>query len=119
MNSEKFIEKIKQLPNRVRKNKICYIGKKMLVKTGDINDYLTLTYKDMPENLRIARKRGMKASFPSFKILEQLDQIFMSQSFINKLGLALVSLKDLDIIIKQIALTIKEDEIKIQAILEN
>ncbi len=119
MNCDSFIQKLNQLPDRVLKNKFFYFSKNILVKTADIEDFLTYIYKDMPESLRLARKKGMKTSFKSFKLLEQLDKIFISKSFLNKMGLAIVNIEELNEHIKLISRTIKEDEIKIQTILEN
>ena len=114
-----FINKLEQIPVRVKRAKICMIGKKLLIRSGDIADYLAVVYKDMPDALRYARKRGMKASFPSFQYLEQLDKLFINTSFLNRIGLALINMKELDILLNQIQKTISDDEVKINAILEN
>ena len=119
MSCDEFIQKLNKLPERVLRNKVCYVSKKMLVKTADIKDFLTYIYKDMPESLRLARKKGMKSSFQSLKLLEQLDKIFISKSFLNKMGLTLVNIQDLKEQIKEISAVIKNDEIKIQSILGN
>ncbi len=116
---EEFITKIRHIPDRVIRAKICCIGKNLLIKADDVADYLALIYKDMPEALRYARKRGMKASFPSFQYLEQLDKLFINKTFLNSLGLSLINMKELDILLNQICQTIADDERKINTILEN
>ncbi len=114
-----FIQKLKQIPGRVMRAKVCTIGKKMLIKTQEIEDFLALMYKDMPEALRHARKSGMKTSFQSFKLLEQLDKLFISKNFLNKMGYALINVKELESLLATICTTVENDEMKIKAILEN
>ncbi len=117
--SEAFIKKIKQVPNRILRSKVFGLGSLILVETKDITDYLALAYKDMPEALRYARKNGMRASFQSLKMLENLDKLFISKTFLNSMGLAYISQKKLKELVDEICATIKSDEEKIKTIMES
>ena len=112
-----FIQKLKQIPARVQRAKVLKLGKKLLIKAAEMEDFLALMYKDMPESLRHARKNGMKSSFQSFKLLEQLDKLFISKDFINKMGFALIDMKKLEELLATICTTIENDEMKIKSIL--
>lgn len=120
MNAEvkDFVSKILQIPTRVNQNKIFKLGNLIIIKCSIVSDYLSVVYKSMPTSLRAARKRGMRASFRSFLLLDRLDKMFLSKNFPNNIGYAFIRMKELEELIKELAKLVPSDDDKLQKILE-
>lgn len=116
MECKDFIEKLQQLPNRIEREKLFHIGGTYFVKTKNIIDFLVVTYKLLPEDLRDARKKGKITQYQSFRLFETLDKIFMGKSFLNKNGIAIVKKKKVLATIENICQVLPKDENKMNAL---
>lgn len=114
-----FVSKILQIPTRVNQNKVFKLGDLVLLKCSVITDYLSVVYKSMPTSMRTARKKGMRASFRSFLLLDRLDKMFLSKKFPNNIGYAFIVMKELEELIDELAKMIPSDDDKLQKILES
>ena len=113
-----FVSKILQIPTRVNQNKVFKLGDLVLLKCSVITDYLSVVYKSMPTSMRTARKKGMRASFRSFLLLDRLDKMFLSKKFPNNIGYAFIVMKELEELIDELVKMIPSDDDKLQKILE-
>ncbi len=119
-NVDDFIRKLKQIPNKVKQEKVFVFGPgRFLVKTKNIEDFLAVVYKAMPDGLRLSRKNKMKTSFPSLGLLDRLDKLFLSKSFLNKMGLAVIDMNALEDLLKKLCAQIADDEMKLKSMIEN
>jgi len=116
MECAEFIEKLKQLPNRIEREKLFNMGDTYFVKTKNIIDFMVVTYKLLPEGLRDARKKGKITQYQSFRLFESLDKIFMGKGFLNKNGIAIVKKKQVIITIENICQALPKDENKMNAL---
>lgn len=114
-----FIDKLLQIPTRVRQGKICALGSLYFVKCSVIADYLSVVYKIMPTSLRTARKKGMRMSYKSFMYLDRLDKMFLSKTFPNNVGYAIVNMRELQVLLDDLCKLLPKDDAKLQQILGN
>lgn len=116
MECDNFINKIKQLPERVKREAALNIFGTYIVPTKNIIDFLVVTYNLLPEDLRNSRKKGQRLQYKTFKYFDKLDKIFMGKGLFNTLGFNFVKMKEIETIIKEIVSNIPSDENKMIAL---
>lgn len=119
MDTKEFIDKLKVLPLKVQQNKAFALGDLIFVKTQGMADYLSVVYKYMPEEMKLARKKGMRASFRTFKYLDEIDKKFLSNGFLQQMGYSLVKRKEFEAFVKDLCSLVSDDEKKLTNMLEN
>ena len=119
MPTTHFVERMKQVPNRIDQATIFKFGELVLVKAKPIMDLLIVAQNVMPESLRVAKRKGLKSSFQTFKSLTQIEKMITKSSFLSALGLAYFDKKQLGYLIKEACDYVKMDMDKAEALLEN
>ena len=119
MPTTHFIERMKQLPNRIEQATIFKFGELVLVKAKPIIDLLIVAQNMLPESLKIAKRKGLKSSFETFKTLVLIEKTITRSSFLSTLGLAYFDKRQLGYLIKEACDYVKMDMDKAEALLEN
>ena len=112
-------QKISLLKNKIEYAKIISFCKFYFIKTSPLVDVMLIVYKTMPEALKLARKKGYKSSFKSFKYLETIEKMIMSNSPVHKAGFALINKVVFVNTITDLLQTIGSDAEKAKATMEN
>ena len=116
MECTEFINKLTQLPSRIERESLFHLGNIYFVKTKNIVDFLVVTYKLLPEDLRDARKKRKLTQYQSFKFFDSIDKMFMGKSLLNNCGLAIIKKQKIQNIVTIVCNVLPNDENKMLAL---
>ena len=119
MDTKDFINKLRALPAKAEQYKAFGLGDLLFVKSQGMIDYLSVVYKSMPEEMRAARKKGMRSSFRTFRYLDEIDKMFLSKGFLQEMGYSLVKRKEFEAFVKDLCSLVSDDGKKLMNMLES
>lgn len=119
MPTTPFIERMKQVPGRIEFATVMKFGDLVLIKAKPVMDLLIVAQNVLPESLKVAKRKGLKSSFQTFKTLVQIEKMVSKNSFLSFLGLAYLDKKQFGYLIKEACEYVKMDMDKAAAILDN
>jgi len=119
MPTTAFIERMQQIPRRIEDATVMRFGELVLIQAKPVMDLLIVAQNVLPESLKVAKRKGLKSSFETFKTLVLIEKTITRSSFLSFLGLAYFDKKQLGYLIKEACEYVKMDMDKAAAILEN